>query len=192
MSVNMIREKLLFLNTFFRTPKQIGSITPSSRFLAQRMMDAVDWQEVQHVAELGAGTGAITRFIDTVKRDTARVILFEKDPLLLARLQDNYPEYAAYPDAGELGKILGDESREKLDCVLSGLPFFNFPQQLRDHLIEEIYASLKPGGLFVAFQYSQQMKPQLARYFDIENIHFVFLNVPPAFVYVCRKGSGLQ
>jgi phospholipid N-methyltransferase len=31
------------------------------------------------------------------------------------------------------------------------------------------------------------MRRQLERQFDIEHIHFVPFNVPPAFVYVCRK-----
>lgn len=192
MSTNIIQEKLLFLKTFFRSPRQIGSIAPSSKFLAQRMLSSVAWQEIQHVAELGAGTGAITTFIDAVKPTAARVLLFEKDPILLARLQNSYPDYACYSDAGELDKVMDKENIQQLDCVLSGLPFFNFPQHLREHLIGQIHASLKPGGLFIAFQYSQQMKPQLSRYFDIQNIHFVLLNVPPAFVYVCQKGGAGQ
>jgi len=50
-----------------------------------------------------------------------------------------------------------------------------------------VYHSLKPGGLFIAFQYSQQMKKLLGEHFSIEKIEFVPLNIPPAFVYVCRK-----
>jgi phospholipid N-methyltransferase len=81
------------------------------------------------------------------------------------------------------------ENIQQLDCILSGLPFFNFSQNLRDHLMDEIYQSLKPNGLFIAFQYSMQMKKQFAQYFAIEKIDFVPLNIPPAFVYVCRKAG---
>lgn len=56
--MEIIQEKLLFLYKFSRAPKQIGSITPSSIFLAQKMLDQVDWNRVEHIAELGAGTGA--------------------------------------------------------------------------------------------------------------------------------------
>lgn len=76
---------------------------------------------------------------------------------------------------------------EQLDCIISGLPFFNFPQAMRDQIVEQIHRSLRDGGMFVAFQYSKQMKQQLGEWFDIEEIKFVPMNVPPAFVYVCRK-----
>lgn len=39
--------------------------------------------------------------------------------------------------------------------------------------MRQIIHALKPGGLFIAFQYSQQMKNQLLQNFEIEHIHFV-------------------
>ena len=79
------------------------------------------------------------------------------------------------------------ENIDRLDCILSGLPFFNFPQEVRDQLVDQVYRALRPGGVFIAFQYSRQMKRQLGELFEIEQIAFVPLNLPPAFVYVCRK-----
>ena len=134
-----IQEKLLFLHKFLRAPKQIGSITPSSMFLAKKILEQVNWNRVDHIAELGAGTGAITKYIDAVNLKDANVMLFEKEA------------------------------------------------SLRDQLMDQIVTSLKPGGLFIAFQYSQQMKKQLSTLFDIEHVHYVPWNIPPAFVYVCRK-----
>ncbi|WP_425313148.1 class I SAM-dependent methyltransferase [Paenibacillus mangrovi] len=182
-----IQEKMLFLYKFSRAPKQIGSITPSSVFLAKKMLEQVEWNQVQHIAELGAGTGAITRYIDAVNLQRANVMLFEKDALLRGQLARRFPAYSCYADACKLQEALQDEGIEQLDCILSGLPFFNFPQQLRDQLMEQITTSLKPGGLLIAFQYSQQMKKQLSSLFDIEHVYYVPLNIPPAFVYVCCK-----
>lgn len=53
--------------------------------------------------------------------------------------------------------------------------------------MDQILSSLKEDGLFIAFQYSKQMKKQLEQHFVIERICFVPRNLPPAFVYVCRK-----
>ncbi|TMV49712.1 phospholipid methyltransferase [Paenibacillus mesophilus] len=184
---NAIREKLLFLYKFSLAPKQIGSVTPSSAFLAKKMIDSVPWGRVRAIAELGAGTGAITKYIGTAMRKQTKVLLFEKDPYLREELARLYPDYSCHVDACQLGLSLQQEGIGRLDCILSGLPFFNFPQQLRDLLMDQIAAALKPGGLFIAFQYSQQMRKQLDRRFDIEHIHFVPLNIPPAYVYVCRK-----
>jgi phospholipid N-methyltransferase len=61
---------------------------------------------------------------------------------------------------------------------------------VRDQLLDQIALSLRPGGWLIAFQYSQQMRKHLERRFELEHVHFVPLNVPPAFVYVCRKPGG--
>ncbi|WP_248930324.1 class I SAM-dependent methyltransferase [Paenibacillus hamazuiensis] len=180
-------QKCLFLYKFIRFPKQIGSVTPSSKALAKKMVSSVPWDKVRHVAELGAGTGAVTKFIHEAGYPDTKVFLFEKEPVLRSRLAGEYPEYYCFPDAVQLDTAIRSKGVEQLDCVISGLPFANFPQEIRDAIIGQVVKTLKPGGLFVAFQYSLQMKKQLARHFHIEDIHFVMGNVPPAFVYVCRK-----
>ncbi len=182
-----IQEKCLFLYKFLRSPRQVGSVTPSSRFLAKKMIESVPWDEVENIAELGAGTGAITKYIRLAARGNTNVLLFETDKFMRGELKRQYPEFMCYPDCRELQHAMHSEKIERLDCIVSGLPFFNFPQELRDQLMEQILGSLKDNGLFIAFQYSQQMKKQLTERFDIEQIKFVPLNVPPAFVYVCRK-----
>ncbi|MGG4143050.1 methyltransferase domain-containing protein [Paenibacillus algorifonticola] len=184
------QEKMLFLNKFLRSPRQIGSVTPSSKFLAKKMLEAVPWNSTTSVAELGAGTGAITKYIQAAKKKATKVILFEKDPYMREQLQEHYPEFSSYEDGSYLQASLHTEAIKQLDCIISGLPFSNFPQTMRDKLMEQILVSLKDDGLFIAFQYSLQMRSQLREHFEIEKITFVPLNVPPAFVYVCRKKGG--
>ncbi|MEC0229954.1 class I SAM-dependent methyltransferase [Paenibacillus alba] len=182
-----LKDQLLFLYKFMRAPKQIGSVTPSSVFLAKKMLESVPWGQVKNVAELGAGTGAITKQMNNVLQEETQVMLFEKDSFLRGQLITRFPDYTCHEDACMLQSSVQSEGINELDCILSGLPFFNFPEPLREKLIQQIQVSLKPGGLFIAFQYSQQMRKRLNQQFDIERIHFVPLNVPPAFVYVCRK-----
>ncbi|NUU64031.1 class I SAM-dependent methyltransferase [Paenibacillus agri] len=188
-----LHDALLFFYKFLRMPMQIGSITPSSASLAKKMIEYVPWQQATAIAELGAGSGAITQYIASAKSKHTQVLLFEKDVELRQKLTERYPGFPSYPDASRLDTALRQQGLEdeKLDCILSGLPFFNFPQQLRDILMEQISTALKPGGLFIAFQYSQQMRKQLHQQFEIEHVHFVPLNMPPAFVYVCRKKPPL-
>ncbi|MCQ6557527.1 class I SAM-dependent methyltransferase [Paenibacillus mendelii] len=185
-----VQERLLFITRFFSSPGQIGSVTPSSKFLAKKMIDAVPWNEVQAIAELGAGTGAITKYIPSSAQTSAKVILFEKDALLRNQLKRQYPAFACHADGCELQVAMRQEGIEQLDCILSGLPFFNFPKAVRDQLIEQIRLSLKPSGRFIAFQYSQQMRKQLSEHFLLREIHFVLMNVPPAFVYICQNKGG--
>ena len=186
LSLNM-KEKILFMNKFLQTPREIGSVTPSSKYLAQRMIDCIHWDDTYSIAELGAGTGAITKYIRNDNDDIRKVFLFEKNHTLREQLTLNYPNFLSFPDACQLEQTIKNEGVKKLDCILCGLPFFNFPKDVRNILIDQIDQSLKIGGYFIAFQYSLQMKKRLMEYFDIEKIEFVPLNFPPAFVYVCRK-----
>jgi len=191
--MNWAEEKWLFLQKFMVNPKEIGSITPSSKFLAHHMLNEVEWDAVHCMGELGSGTGAITAHladIVTHKKDLLErmnVFLFEKEKELRNRLTAAYPKFHVAEDALCLRAEARRHNMESYDCIISGLPFFNFSPLLRHQLMEEIYQSLRPGGQFIAFQYSLQMKREFRRYFDVEKIKFVAWNIPPACVYVCRK-----
>jgi phospholipid N-methyltransferase len=184
---HLVHERFMFLFKFLHSPAYVGSVTPSSRFLAKKMIESIPWSEVHAVAELGAGTGAITQYIPPAARAQTKVLLFEKDQTMQQELIRKFPNYQCYSDSRELQISMKNAGIEQLDCILSGLPFFNFPQAMRNQIVEQIHLSLRDGGMFVAFQYSTQMKQQLGEWFDIEEIKFVPMNIPPAFVYVCRK-----
>ncbi|MBB6673924.1 class I SAM-dependent methyltransferase [Cohnella nanjingensis] len=186
----MIKERWLFMKKFLENPKQVGSLTPSSVYLARSMAGAVQWNEVRAFAELGAGTGAITRCLDKMRYDDTAGYLFEKNPAMRRRLAEAYPHFRCHADALEMSELLRREGVPAFDCIFSGLPFFNFEQRLRDQLLSQVRQSLAPDGQFVAFQYSLQMRKQFARHFDVQALRFVPINFPPAFVYVCRRNPN--
>jgi phospholipid N-methyltransferase len=180
-------DRAAFLWKFLRAPLTIGSPTPSSRFLADRVARCVPWARVGSLAELGAGTGALTRAIRARCRTDCRVLVFERDPALRAWLEAAYPDFVHRADARTLKDALRELALPSVDCVVSGLPFAFFPRALRDEVMDQVTASLAPGGLFVAFQYSPQMRASLKRRFREVRLRFVPFNLPPALVYVCRK-----
>lgn len=90
-----IRERLHFLNKFLHAPRQYGSVTPSSHWLAQTLLDPVPWNQVHSMAELGAGTGAITRFIPRGEKTGMNVFLFEIDPDFRRQLREEFPDVSA-------------------------------------------------------------------------------------------------
>ncbi|MCQ6563397.1 class I SAM-dependent methyltransferase [Paenibacillus mendelii] len=188
----MTNSKALFLRKFLDQPKQVGSVLPSSGFLARSMIGAVPWHEVRSVAELGAGPGAITRYLMKAMNDGTHAFLFEKDPVMLAMLKQSYGGCICSANAEQLRRVIQQLGVSELDAVVSGLPFYNFSQPIRDQLLHQIECALKPGGRFVAFQYSLQMRKQLARRFVIEQVRVVPLNFPPAVVYVCGKKEDLR
>ncbi|MFP5112537.1 class I SAM-dependent methyltransferase [Bacillaceae bacterium C204] len=180
-------QSLLFFQKFIQNPKQIGSLWPSSRFLATKMVQPISWNEVSVIAELGSGTGVITREIKSRVSKKAKVFMFEKEKSMRDNLQQEFPEFLCCHNAVHLINEINQHGVQQLDCVISGLPFFNFPAEIRDSLLNQVVNSLKPGGHFIAFQYSLQMKKHLSKRFEIERINLVPLNFPPAFVYVCRR-----
>ncbi|SFF08988.1 Phospholipid N-methyltransferase [Paenibacillus algorifonticola] len=186
-----IKECLLFLQRFIQSPKRVGSVMPSSRFLATKMVSSMPLHGVKAVAELGSGTGAITRFIKKRLSGSAKVLLFEMDDRMRNNLQSEYPDFISHPNACYLVEGMKQEGIEQLDCIISGLPFFNFSSELRETLLNQTTQALKPDGTFIAFQYSLQMKKQFSKKFIIEKIEWVPFNFPPAFVYTCRKRDTL-
>ncbi|MBO2945168.1 phospholipid methyltransferase [Paenibacillus sp. F411] len=155
-------EQWLLAKTFLQTPLQIGSITPSSTHLAKVMTAAAPWPQISSVAELRA------------------------------HLEHHFPQLPVYEDALELQQTIRREGLPHVDCVISGLPFFNFTESLRSSLLDGIHKSLAPGGYFIAFQYSLQMKKILESKFELISIRLAPFNVPPAFVYVCRKKESVH
>ena len=186
-SSSNLTEKLAFLMKFIASPSQIGSITPSSRFLAKKTLEPIDWNTTRAIAELGAGTGAFTKHIQALKHQDCKVAVFEKDEEMRDELSTLYPDLLYFEDALRLSENVKSMGMESLDAVVSGLPFTLFEKAVRERIIEGVLHSLKPNGVFVAFQYSLQMKSMLARKFSRVDISFVPLNLPPAFVYVCHK-----
>jgi phospholipid N-methyltransferase len=180
-------DRLLFFHKFLHSPKTIGSITPSSSFLAKKMMEKIPWNQLDVIVELGAGTGVFTDYISRHKNVSTRVVVIEKDSQLRRKLQDDYPGFYFGADAEKLAQILKKLNMPQADCIISGLPFANFSCELREEIMQAVCQSLKPGGLFIAFQYSLQMKNVLKQHFHHVNICFVPLNIPPAFVYTCKK-----
>ena len=183
-------DKLTLLIKFMKSPSQVGSVTPSSRFLAKKMLEPIDWGNVRSVAELGAGTGAFTKHIHELKSPKCEVTVFEKDDEMRNQLFALYPDLKYFGDARKLSEEVQSIGVGTLDAVVSGLPFALFKESDRERIIDEVIYSLKPNGIFITFQYSLQMKNLLTTKFSQVDISFVPLNIPPAFVYVCRRRIG--
>jgi len=189
-----VSERFKFLVSFLRAPQKVGSITPSSRYLAEAMVKHIRWEDTKVLVELGAGTGAFTQLIDERKRAETLALVFEQDPALRKLLIRKYPRLHVKANAVRLLDTLNDfgVGDGEVDAIICGLPFAVFPQTLRDEIMDKVFNALKPGGLFICFQYSLQMKKQLKQRFDVVRVSMIPLNVPPAFVYTCVKKSELD
>ncbi len=180
-------ERVAFLSKFIMEPKKIGSITPSSTFLTKRMLGKLPWDNIETLVELGAGTGVFTNYISANKKESCQVLVIEQDLKMQEALRIKYPAFYFGVKAEKLDWLLQSYDLPQVDCIVSGLPFAVFPEFQRHSIMAAVNRSLKPGGTFIAFQYSLQMRKTLKAYFSELEIGFVPLNMPPAFVYFCRK-----
>ncbi|QRG68489.1 class I SAM-dependent methyltransferase [Brevibacillus choshinensis] len=180
---------LVFLRRFIAEPGRVGSIAPSSRFLCERMLSSVDWDRANVIIELGPGTGAFTQSIyQNISPDT-HYVLVERDAQFRTMLQSRFPEVTIREEATMLSHYLEELKIGKADVIISGLPFANFPEELRAAILDEIQSVLAPGGLFITFQYSLQLQAELQKRFSWVETNFTLLNIPPAFIYTCRNGQ---
>ena len=140
------------------------------------------------VVELGAGTGVFTRYISEQKSDDCQFLIVEQDADMRERLRMKFPEFHYGAQAERTDSLLVRFGLPPADCIVSGLPFANFSDGLRSEIIGAVSRSLQKGGLFIAFQYSLQLRDTLRSHFTAVDIEFVPLNLPPAFIYRCRKG----
>ena len=185
-----IKESMKFLKRFASSPRRIGSVAPSSKFLTRAMLDRVDWGNAKYIAELGAGTGVFTREIVRRARPDAKILVFEIDPDLQQMIRDEHPEHkglSLHSDAQELYRYMQDNEIHALDFVISSLPFTVLPPKMTVRILNAVVKGLKPEGHFVAYQYSSLMKHVLRKKFGHMETRFVMFNVPPAFVYDCWK-----
>lgn len=182
-----VNEGVVFLRRFVGAPRQVGSVMPSSPYLTRAMMDKIEWNDVRFLAELGAGTGVFTKTIIQKLRQDGHLLVFEIDPTLKAVIEAGCPEVTVYGDARELPRIMSGRNIRQLDCVVSSLPFAVLPPRMTAAILDAIDDTLKPGGKFIAYQYSKHMRPYFEKRFASVKISFVLRNVPPAFVYECTK-----
>jgi len=183
----LLTSRASFLYKFILHPQQMGSVTPSSSFLIKKALSNIAWDNVDTLIELGAGNGVFTEVIARNKKESCQVLIVEKDYQMRKALQANYPAFFYGAKAEKLDCLLKRFQMPQVDCIVSGLPFSIFPEVLRNNIMDVVNQSLKPGGIYIGYQYTLQMKNILKRYFHEVNVHFVPMNLPPAFIFYCKK-----
>jgi phospholipid N-methyltransferase len=79
---------LLFARNFFRHPRMLGSLVPSSPFLIKRVLRRIDWGTARVIVEYGAGVGTFTSEILRRMRPDAILIAFETNDDFVRYLRD--------------------------------------------------------------------------------------------------------
>lgn len=170
-----------------RNLRTSGTVLPSSGFLVGSLLRGVDFTRATRVVELGVGTGCVTREVLRRLRSDARLVSLEVNPAFVAACRAIRDPRLTVVEAcaSRLPQVLAEQGLEAVDAVVSSLPLSLMPDALVERILDGSRDSLAPDGRFVQYQYSLSHHERLHRRYDLVNVAFTLLNVPPAFVYCC-------
>jgi phosphatidylethanolamine/phosphatidyl-N-methylethanolamine N-methyltransferase len=183
-------DEVRFLRSWIVKPLLMGAVMPSGRVLARTMAQYVDIDSDAPVIELGPGTGAITNALIAHGVDQKRLVLVEYNPGFCALLRDRYPQATVVQgDAYALRDSLWNVLSAPASAVVSGLPLVTKPMLTRLKLIRDAFVAMAPGSPFVQFTYSVAPPiPKSLPGVSTEASERIWMNLPPARVWVYRKG----
>jgi phospholipid N-methyltransferase len=182
------RQVILFARNFFKHPRMLGSIIPSSRFLVHDLMRQVDWNRARVLVEYGPGVGNITAEVLKRMRSDARMVVFETNDDFVGFLREAIPDprlTVVHGSAADVGRVLGELGLGQADCVISGIPFSTMPPGVGEAIVRSTREALRPGGRFLVYQFSREVLRFLRREFQEIREAFEPLNILPARLYYC-------
>jgi phosphatidylethanolamine/phosphatidyl-N-methylethanolamine N-methyltransferase len=178
-----------FLRSWLERPLVTGAVTPSSRMLARTMASYVDPRTPGPVIELGPGTGPVTDAL--VRRGIAqdRLVLVEYNPAFCQLLKRRFPKATIIQgDAYDIGEALGEVLTEPAAATVSSLPLFTKPMEQRLDLLTAAQDVMHANAPFIQFTYAVVPPlPARSKHYTARGSNRVWLNLPPARVWVYRK-----
>src|SRR5580693_4346191 len=182
-------DEVRFIRSWIERPLSTGAVTPSGKILARAMARYVDPDSTGPVVELGPGTGPVTEALVASGVDPARLVLVEFNPTFCRLLRARYPEATLVQgDAYSMRRLLETLLLQPAAAVVSGLPLVTKPIKMRLRLLRDAFDLMLPGAPFVQFTYSVASPvPTRLRGFTAEPSERIWMNLPPARVWVYRK-----
>jgi phosphatidylethanolamine/phosphatidyl-N-methylethanolamine N-methyltransferase len=182
-------DEVRFIRSWIERPLSIGAVTPSGKILARAMARYVDPNSAGPVVELGPGTGPVTEALVEAGVDPARLVLVEFNPSFCRILKARYPDATLVQgDAYGMRKLLETLLIQPAAAVVSGLPLITKPIKMRMRLLRDAFDLMLPGAPFVQFTYSVASPvPKQFGGFSAEASERIWMNIPPARVWVYRK-----
>jgi phospholipid N-methyltransferase len=184
-----MQSRLRFLKQWVRNPREIGSLTPSSRFLTREVVEPIKASGARFVVELGPGTGVFTQALLDALPPDGRILAIDTNASFVDHLRRELPDRRLTPlhaSAEDVDRLILEVGWPAADAIISGIPYSLLPRPVMLGILQAAHRALRDGGLFIGYQYSKMLRPHLLDVFG--NVHYrsVLLNLPPAFVYSCR------
>lgn len=203
MTNNSIEHASYFLQRFFRSPKHIASVLPSSRFLTAQMFRDLALGDGDVVLEYGPGTGSFTVEIERLRQRgiLLRYLGVEKDPGMHAFLQRRFPDLEfVLGDAADARQICDANGFPPATAIISGLPLILMNDRLQGRILDATRNCLLPDGVFRTFSYVHSypsrsagcLRDLIKQCFEVYELSRpVVRNLPPAFTLTGRTPRPL-
>lgn len=179
----------MFLKEALKTIKTTGAVASSSKHLVKRMIEPVNFEKADLIVEFGAGLGVFTTALLKNMKPNARLICYEINDNFFNKLSEIKDERLILQNKSvtELKNYVKENKIENVDYIVSGLPLAIFKKELVNEILTMSHSLIRLDGKFIQFQYSTTSKSVLKKHFGNVKLNFTPLNIPPAFIYSCKK-----
>lgn len=160
------------------------------------MIEGIFPNEKNAVLEIGVGTGAITKFLQTRLKNKNSYIGIELNEKFVELFRRRFPELTIIQgDACRITEIIQKERIQTIRYIISSLPFASLPERTCKKIISEIDKLMVNGCLFRTFQYAHcyylSSAIEFRRYMNLkygkaEKSRLILKNVPPAYTLTWR------
>jgi len=202
---SFVKDKFIFIERFISNPSSVGSITPSSSFLAAEITKYIAPESDSiKILEVGAGTGIFTKRIISKLRPGDVFDVIEIDPELCGVMKKQFDGLNNVTI--NCLSILDWKPKYKYDYIVSGLPFNAFEASFVDAILKHYEKLIKPDGILSYFEYIaladikkmflsgeklekyqkvQEVTSMFRAKYEFELVK-IFANFPPAYVHFLR------
>jgi phosphatidylethanolamine/phosphatidyl-N-methylethanolamine N-methyltransferase len=177
----------LFLSEIARSPRQMGTVWPSSPALAAAMARWLPTAGSHSILELGPGTGIVTEKLLAAGLPEDRLVAVEKSERLACFLRARFP--LARIESGDALALTQILHGQKFGAVFSSLPLKVFTAEQVSLLSQQIHAVLLPGAHWIQYSYQLVNGHAPTNSFHAVNSEIVWQNFPPAKISIYRRAA---
>lgn len=172
----------------------IASITPTSQRGVREVCSKMDLRKKVVIVEYGPGTGVFTKYLLQRTTPDSMIIAIESNGNFVDYLKQHVkdPRLKVHHDSAEnIIDIVRSYGLEKVDYVISGIPFSLLDEDTREDIVKRTSHMIKKGGKFLPyqtfFQKDEHLKMHLEDYFSKASDRYFLRNVPPMRLYEAIK-----
>ncbi len=182
-----MNRRIDFFKEFIKNPLGVGAIVPSSRYLRQRMLSSIPFQDDLVIVEYGPGGGAFTDHMASKLSEGSTLVVVENNPSFYEALQAKYKDtpnvHLHLGSVEDIQDILAQHGLSHADYVVSSIPFLSLGTEFTHNVFKATKGILKPTSQFILFQYTRMLESILSAHFSQYSTSKVLLNMPPATVF---------